>query len=74
MHLGSFRSIPVACIISLGHADVSQGALERLADADAFRSMGMDRHRAMWGASALSDRPMGAFKGHKSASDFETPV
>lgn len=36
--------------------------------------MGMDRRQAMWEASALSDRPMGAFKGHKSASEFEAPV
>jgi error-prone DNA polymerase len=55
-------------------AGVSQGALERLADADAFRSMGMDRRQAMWEASALSDRPMGVFKGQQSASEFEAPV
>jgi error-prone DNA polymerase len=53
---------------------VSQAALERLADADAFRSMGMDRRRAMWEASALSDRPMGVFTGQQSGSDFEEPV
>lgn len=68
------RSGPYKAIILMRDAGVSQEALEKLADADAFRSMGMDRRQAMWEASALSDRPMGAFKGHQSASEFEAPV
>jgi len=68
------RTEPYKAIHLMRDAGVSQEALEKLADADAFRSMGMDRRQAMWEASALSDRPMGAFAGHKSASEFEAPV
>jgi error-prone DNA polymerase len=32
---------------------LSRGALERLADADAFRSMGLDRRQALWQVRAL---------------------
>nr|WP_295932999.1 error-prone DNA polymerase [uncultured Dyadobacter sp.] len=68
------RTQPYKAIHHIRDAGVSQAALERLADADAFRSMGMDRRRAMWEATALSDRPMGMFTGHQSASEFEAPV
>ncbi|WP_353718674.1 OB-fold nucleic acid binding domain-containing protein [Dyadobacter sp. 676] len=72
--LVSGRVTPYKAIHHIRDAGVSQAALERLADADAFRSMGMDRRKAMWEATALSDRPMGIFTGHQSASDFEEPV
>lgn len=68
------RSKPYTSIPALRDAGVSQVALEKLADADAFRSMGMDRRKAMWEASALSDRPMGIFTGHESQSTFEKDV
>lgn len=34
---------------------LSRGALERLADADAFRSMGLDRRAALWAVKALDE-------------------
>ncbi|WP_439559026.1 error-prone DNA polymerase [Dyadobacter sp.] len=68
------RKKPFEAIHHIRDVGVSQAALERLADADVFRSMGMDRRRAMWEASALSDRPMGVFTGQQSASDFEERV
>jgi len=49
-------------------AGVSLFSLERLADADAFRSIGLDRRRALWEVSALSDHPTGVFSGTPSAS------
>lgn len=52
MHLGDLRDIGIA-----------QGTLEKLADADAFNSMGMDRRTALWNLSALNDRPIALFKG-----------
>ncbi|MGK9128396.1 error-prone DNA polymerase [Olivibacter sp. SA151] len=58
----------------LPDAGVSIASLERLADADAFRSMGMDRRRALWEVSALHDRPMGIFEGQPSASTPEEKV
>ncbi len=55
-------------------AGVSQAALERLADADAFRSVGLDRRQALWEVSALADKPHGVFKGQPSESASEIPV
>ncbi|MCX2474905.1 error-prone DNA polymerase [Pedobacter sp. MC2016-05] len=41
---------------------VSLATMERLADADAFRSLGFDRRQALWEVSALADRPIALFK------------
>ncbi len=49
-------------------AGVSAAALECLADADAFRSVGLDRRRALWEVSALKDHPTGIFTGTPSVS------
>ena len=40
---------------------VSRGALERLAEADAFRSTGLDRRRALWALKALGEPPLPLF-------------
>jgi len=61
-------------ITSLRDEGVSIAALERLADADAFRSMGMDRRKALWEVSALQDMPVELFKGQVSESMLETQV
>jgi len=42
---------------------LSQSALEKLADADAFRSMGLDRRLALWEISTQNDRPVALFEG-----------
>jgi len=68
------RSKPYTHIHWLLDAGVSFASLERLADADAFRSMGMDRRQALWEVSALHDRPVGIFEGQPSASDLEESV
>jgi error-prone DNA polymerase len=49
-------------------------ALERLADADAFRSIGLDRRRALWEVSALHDHPTGVFSGTPSQNASEGVV
>jgi len=59
---------------SLRDAGVPQTAIEKLADADAFRSMGLDRRRALWEVSALHDRPVGVFTGQPSESAVEAPA
>ncbi|MFP9118020.1 error-prone DNA polymerase [Flavobacterium sp. RNTU_13] len=59
---------------SLLDAGVSLLALEKLADADAFRSIGLDRRQALWEVSALSDSPVGMFKGHASESIHEAQL
>lgn len=61
-------------ITALRDTGVSIAALERLADADAFRSMGMDRRKALWEVSALQDMPVELFKGQTSESVLETQV
>ncbi len=45
---------------------VPEAALERLADADAFRSIGLDRREALWEVST-KDRPVAMFSGEASA-------
>ncbi|WP_159517214.1 error-prone DNA polymerase [Sunxiuqinia indica] len=52
-------------------AGVSPSALERLADADAFRSIGLDRRQALWEVSALNDHLAGIFTGTPSQSATE---
>ena len=54
-------------VVDLCEAGVTEAVLERLADADAFRSMGLDRRQALWEISALKDRPIALFAGQASA-------
>ncbi len=61
-------------ITALRDAGVSIAALERLADSDAFRSLGRDRRKALWEVSALQDMPVEMFKGQPSESVLETQV
>src|SRR5690606_27973507 len=56
---------------------VPLAAMERLADADAFRSMGFDRRRALWDVAALQDRPIALFEGQPhctSEGQIELPL
>ncbi|GET25489.1 error-prone DNA polymerase [Prolixibacter sp. NT017] len=69
--LVSGRHIPYQNVNDLMNADVPPSALERLADADAFRSIGLDRRQALWEVSALHDHPTGVFKGTPSQSTEE---
>lgn len=56
-------------------ADVlSVAALEKLADADAFRSIGLDRRQALWEVAAIQDRQIALFKGQDSASIQEKQI
>lgn len=53
-------------INELRDTGLSEAALERLADADAFRSIGLDRRQALWEVST-KDRPIALFEGQTSA-------
>ena len=64
-----YNSIP-----ALRDAGVPQAALERLADADAFRSLGLDRRQALWEVAALNDRPIALFEGQPSESTLEKQI
>lgn len=74
--LVSGRYRPYASIHALLDVGLTPTVLERLANADAFRSIGMDRRKALWEVSALSDRPIGLFEGKasESASEFEVKL
>lgn len=64
-----FTSLP-----ALRHAGVSQATLEKLADADAFRSLGMDSRKALWEVSALLDMPIGLFEGQTQQAPLEGQI
>ncbi|MCF0071131.1 error-prone DNA polymerase [Dyadobacter sp. CY261] len=68
------RTKPFTHIHQLLKAGISITTLEKLADADAFRSIGFDRRQAFWETSALADSPMGLFEGQNSASDTEPDI
>ena len=76
--LVSARTARFTSIPELRDAGIPIAALERLADADAFRSIGHDRRQALWEVSALSDRPTGIFMGQQpeagSEQGLELPV
>jgi error-prone DNA polymerase len=60
------RQKAFTCINELRDIALAEGALERLADADAFRSIGLDRREALWEVST-KDRPVVLFKGQPAA-------
>jgi error-prone DNA polymerase len=68
------RSSKYTTIHSLMDAGVSLAALEKLADADAFGSLGLDRRKALWEVTALADKPIALFAGQPSASVAEAQV
>lgn len=61
-------------ITQLADAGISLTALEKLADADAFRSIGIDRRKALWEVTALKDKPQALFAGQASDSAGETAI
>ena len=61
-------------INELRDINVPQPALEKLADADAFRSIELDRRKALWEISTCNDRPVALFSGQPSESAEEKVV
>lgn len=70
----AMRQKAYADVHSLRNAGVSEAALEKLADADAFRSIGIDRRQALWQVSALSDTPTGIYTGQSAETAIEQTV
>src|SRR5206468_3333255 len=64
--LVSSRINMYSSINQLRDINLSESALERLADADAFRSIGLDRRQALWEAFT-KDRPLALFTGQLPA-------
>ena len=65
------RIKPYTAPHQLCDAGVSVATMERLANADAFRSMDLDRRRALWEVAALHDRPVQLMQGQPSESLHE---
>jgi error-prone DNA polymerase len=61
-------------IDELREIGLTQAVLEKLADADAFNSMGLDRREALWQISTGNDRPVALFAGHSSADPSEAEI
>ncbi len=59
-------------INSLLDQGISQATLEKLANADAFRSLGLDRRQALWQTAAQNDRPVALFSGQPSEDAHES--
>ncbi|HEX6913619.1 MAG TPA: error-prone DNA polymerase, partial [Chitinophagaceae bacterium] len=67
------RTTPYTGIHQLRNAGLSDATLERLADADAFRSLGLDRRQALWQVSTR-DTPAAMFSGQPSADSLQENV
>jgi error-prone DNA polymerase len=63
--LVSARTKKYSSVNELRDIGIPEATLERLADADAFRSIGLDRREALWEVST-KDRPVVLFKGQQS--------
>jgi error-prone DNA polymerase len=61
-------------INSLRDAGITEATLERLADADAFRSVGLDRRQALWDITNKHDRPFALFKNQPTDESKEEKV
>jgi len=68
------RDAGFARIPQLLDAGVSLASLEQLADADAFRSIGLDRRKALWEIAALTDHPTGLFQGQRQDTSNENAI
>jgi error-prone DNA polymerase len=66
--LVSAREKKYTSIHELRGIGLSDAALEKLADADAFRSIDLDRRQALWEISAM-DRSVALFTGQPSADE-----
>jgi error-prone DNA polymerase len=49
-------------------SELGRGALERLAEADALRSLGLDRRRGLWALKALGEAPLPLFAAAEARS------
>lgn len=61
-------------INQLYDAGLKLTTLEKLANADAFRSIHLDRRQALWQVAALHDHPVALFAGTPSDTTYETQI
>jgi error-prone DNA polymerase len=72
--LVSARTKGFSTITSLRDAGISQSILGKLADADAFNSMGQDRRSALWEISTGADQPIGLYEGQNTDPSSEKNI
>ena len=72
--LVSKRNIHYSSMYTLCQLGISETVLEKLADADAFRSMGFDRRQALWEITALKDRGKALFADQASPDAFTEKI
>lgn len=68
------RAAGYTSINQLYDAGLQLSTLEKLANADAFRSIGLDRRKALWEVSALHDHPIALFAGQPSETAYEAQI
>jgi error-prone DNA polymerase len=56
------------------HAAIGRGALETLARADTFRSLGLDRRQALWAIRGLDPAPLPLFAAAETAARMKPPA
>jgi len=67
------RSKEYKSINELYDAGLTNAAIEKLADADAFRSISLDRRQALWEVST-KDKPLAMFKGQSADTVDEQKI
>lgn len=70
----SGRGMGYTSINQLSDAGLPHSAIELLSDADAFRSLNLNRREALWEVPALNDKPLGLFSGQPSESTKEEQI
>jgi len=68
------RRQPYRNLTELLNVGLSLSILEKLADADAFRSIDLDRRQALWEVAALADSPIALFENQPSESTQEAQI
>jgi error-prone DNA polymerase len=61
-------------ISNLSTAGVPQAAIEKLTDADAFRSLNLNRREALWEVPALNAKPIGLFADQAASNPKEIQI
>jgi len=69
----SARTKMFTSVNELRDTGLSETVLEKLADADTFRSIGLDRRQALWEVST-KDRPIALYAGQSSADTAEQNI
>jgi error-prone DNA polymerase len=67
------RTKPFEDIFSVSNIGLSDTVLERLADGDAFRSVGLDRRQALWHIS-VKDKPVALFSNYREQDKKEQSI